>query len=144
MYVFFGFTSGDGTFIGSLIERAGANNAAADAGIQGYQQVNEEVLVSANPDWVVFNTDDPGIPEGAGYQSTTAAQENQTVTVNTNHLNRPAPRVVYAVGTMADAFHGDAYEGAQAPEDTSASGPGFGVASALAALAVVGLLFRRL
>lgn len=143
MYVFFGYTSGEGTFIGSLIERAGANNAAAEAGIQSYQEVNQEIIVSADPDWFVFNSDDPGIPDAPGYDTTTAAEQNQTVTVNTNHLNRPGPRVVYAVSTMAEAFHSEAYEGAQAPDNSGASGPGFGVAAGVAAVAILALLGRR-
>lgn len=143
MYVFYGFTAGEGTFIDGLIERAGATNAAAEAGIDGYREFSTEVLVSQDPDWLVLNSGNTQVPATPAYNQTTAVQQNQTVVVDTNHINQPAPRSVYAVGSMADAFHGEAYDGARTPEVSNESGPGFGVASAVAAIAVVGLLLRR-
>ena len=165
VYAFYGFTSGENTFIDTVLERAGGNNVAADAGITGYKQINDEILVQESPDWIVLNSDWDEVPNSAAYNSTTSVQENQTVVVNKNHLNRPAPRVVYAVTTLAQAFHPDAYAAANATATPTAtvtantpntatatvmaestktvtatetpgeSGPGFGVVAALVALA---------
>jgi len=164
IYVFFGYTAGNGTFIHTLIERAGATNGAATAGIQGYQQINEEILLSQDPEWLILNTDWTDVPDSAGYQDTTAVQEDQIVVVNTNHLNRPGPRVVHAVENMAEAFHPEAYSAANAtqtpapettagdtstPTDTGAptteggDGPGFGPVVALVALLAAALIARR-
>lgn len=161
IYAFFGFTAGSDTFIHTIIERAGAENVAASAGIERYKQINEEILVSEQIDWLILNTDWSDVPRTAGYNATTAVQEDQVVVVNTNHLNRPAPRVVYAVQKMAKAFHPDAYAAANstetppptteapattAPPDTTtpgADGPGFTPVLAMLALLTVALLARQ-
>jgi iron complex transport system substrate-binding protein len=163
IYVFFGYTAGEETFISELIERAGATNGAAAAGIRSYKPINEEVLVSQDPDWLILNTDSPDVPDGAGYNSTTAVREDQIVVVDTNYLNRPGPRVVYAVEEMVKAFHPEAYAEANATETPTAElttpapstptntdtpttegsdGPGFGPVVALVALVAASLLAR--
>jgi len=114
IYVFYSYTSGQNTFIHTLIERAGGNNIAADAGIEGYKPVNQEVVVNRNPEWVLLNNDWDEVPTNAAYNSTTAVQEDNVLVINKNHLNRPAPRVVYAVTTMAETFHPEAYAAANA------------------------------
>ena len=114
IYSFFGFTSGANTFIDTILERAGGNNVAVDAGVDGYKQINEEILVQQDPDWIVLNSDDDQVPATEGYNATTAVQNDQIVVINTNHLNRPAPRVVYAVTKLAETFHPEAYAAANA------------------------------
>jgi iron complex transport system substrate-binding protein len=114
LYTFFGFTAGEATFIHEIIEIAGGRNVAAEAGIEEYQEVNEEIVVAEDPDWIVLNTDSPTVPDSEGFQRTTAVRENQTVVVDTNHLNRPGPRIVRAITTLAETFHPDAYEEAVA------------------------------
>jgi iron complex transport system substrate-binding protein len=167
IYVFYGYTAGKGTFIDGLITRAGATNLAADVGIQSYQPVNDEILVNNTVDWLILNTDTPTAPNNAAYNSTVAVQNDQIVVVDTNHLNRPAPRVVYAIEAMVEAFHPEAYAAAnqtptptatEAPtptveptttEDTpepttpGSDGPGFGALVAALAIVLLGGLHRR-
>ena len=148
IYTFFGYTAGEGTFIDTIIERAGAKNLAAQRGIQGYRKVNQEVLIDGNPDWIIRNTDQPNVPKTAAYNATTAVKQNQTVVVNTNYLNRPGPRVVWAVTNITEAMYSEAYaanETASATDATATdgSGPGFGAVGAVVALACVALLGRR-
>jgi iron complex transport system substrate-binding protein len=163
IYVFFGYTAGQGTFIGNLIERAGADNLASEVGIERYKPVNNEILVNNTVDWLILNTDWTTVPNNAAYNSTRAVQTGQIVTVNTNHLNRPAPRVVLAVEKMATAFHPEAYAAANqtatptptttstsnadptatpeqtlAPTTTGADGPGFGLVVTAVALILLG------
>lgn len=109
MYVFYGYTVGSETFINDMMTSAGTTNIMAEAGISGYAQVNKEVVREGNPEWIVVNTGDPGIPADPAYNETIAVQENQTVTVNINYMNQPAPRsVVNAVYTIANEVHPDA------------------------------------
>ena len=167
IYVFFGYTAGEGTFIDGLIERAGADNLAAEVGIQSYKPVSDEILVNNTVDWLILNTDWTTVPNNAAYNSTRAVQEGQIVTVNTNHLNRPAPRVVLAIETMVEAFHPEAYaaanrtatptssatltpeegqptptERATAATTSGADGPGFGVIMTAVAIIVLGVARR--
>ncbi len=167
IYVFFGYTAGQGTFIDGLIERAGADNLASEVGIESYKPVNDEILVNNTVDWLILNTDWTTVPKNAAYNSTLAVQEDQIVVVNTNHLNRPAPRVVYAVETMVQAFHPEAYAAANrtttptaavtatpsdepttiertpAPTTAGADGSGFGVVVTAVAVILLGG-YRRL
>lgn len=169
IYAFFGYTAGNDTFIHTLMERAGTNNVAADAGIESYEEINDEILVEQDPDWIMLNTDDDQVPKTAAYNGTTAVQEDQVIVVDTNWLNRPGPRVVYAVTKIAQAVHPEAYAqanqtetvqttgeptaspteatetAAEATEEgaTGASGPGFTAVGALLALVCVALLAIR-
>ncbi|ELZ02917.1 periplasmic binding protein [Natrialba chahannaoensis JCM 10990] len=118
LYTFFGFTAGEETFIHELIEAAGGTNVAAEAGIAEYQQPTDEMIVEQDPEWLVLNTNSPEVPDAPAYESTTAVETNQTVTIKTNHLNRPGPRVVHAVTAMAEAFHPEAYAEAVADAET--------------------------
>lgn len=112
IYEFYGYTAGNETFIHEIVERAGANNVAADAGITGYQQISAEVLVQQDPEWVVLNSDDDQVPDTEAFNGTTAVENDQVVVVDKNHLNRPAPRVVLAVTKLTKAFHPEAYAAA--------------------------------
>lgn len=106
LYVFFGYTAGDGTFIHALIELAGGDNIAAKAGIEGYHTISPEVVAAYDPEWIVVNSRDPTLPDDPVYDRTRAVQRDRIVVVPIEHLNQPAPRIVDAVTTMATSFHG--------------------------------------
>lgn len=168
LYLFFGYTAGQGTFINEVIETAGGNNIAAEVGIEYYQQISEEVVVEQDPDWIVLNSNDPALPESDAYNQTTAVQEGNVVVVQIEHLNQPAPRIVYAITKLAEHFHPEAYAAANAtptatmtatatPESTpmvtpsatvattpteSDGQPGFGLGAALGAIAAALVLAR--
>lgn len=112
LYLFFGFTAGNETFINEIIEAAGGNNIAADANITGYQQVNPEVVIREDPDWIVLNSENPAGVDSDVLNRTTAVQRNQTVVVQIEHLNQAAPRIVRAVTKLTKRFHPDAYAAA--------------------------------
>lgn len=118
MYMFFDFTAGSGTFVTDLIERAGASNLAAEAGVEGYQPISEEVVIEQDPDWIILNSNDPALPGSEAINETTAAQEDQIVIVEIDHLNQPAPRNVLAILTLVEVFHPEAYEEAKAEAET--------------------------
>ena len=112
LYLFFGFTAGNETFINEIIETAGGNNIAADANITGYQEINPEVVIRENPDWIVLNSENPAGVDSDVLNRTTAVQRNQTVTVQIEHLNQAAPRIVRAITKLTKRFHPDAYAAA--------------------------------
>ncbi|MFB6251918.1 MAG: PGF-CTERM-anchored ABC transporter substrate-binding protein [Halobellus sp.] len=169
--VFYGYTSGENTFIGDVMGVAGLQNGAASAGISGFQPINEETVVELNPQWIV-TPEGSSIPETAAYNSTTAVQEGNVVRVNTNYLQQPAPRSILAAETILEAVHPDAYEkyqqlqsgtdpttsptaASETPSQTTApatdsaspmSGagtPGFGIIAAVAALAALAALVPK-
>lgn len=157
-----GFTAGEGTFIEDVIETAGGENLGSEAGIEFYGQISEEVVLSEDPDWIVYpdgNFDEPPVSEQV-IESTTAGQEEQVFAVDANRMNQPGPQVVYAVDNLAETFHPDAYAAAQEdtaeadetepeseegeePTDADEEQPGFGVVAALVALVAAGVLFFR-
>jgi len=116
LYVFFGYTAGNGTFVDSIITSAGLTNVATEAGIAGFGPVNQEVVAnnSAAIEWLVLNDNPAGHPSGDVYNQTYALQNDQTVVLNENYLNQPAPRTVLALENLTRAVYPDAYAEAQA------------------------------
>ncbi len=104
LYFFFGFAAGEETFIHDLVETAGGRNVAAEAGITGYVEISEEVVLEQDPEWIVAPSH-AGLPEGEPFTSTTAFQSNQTLVVDENLVSQAGPRVVVPLRTMAEAFH---------------------------------------
>ena len=157
LYEFYNFTAGNGTFVHEVIETAGGDNIAANAGISGYERISEEVVAERDPQWVVHPSDAP-LPSGEPYVSTTAYEQNQTLEVNANYMNQPGPRVVVPMTKLAKAFHPEAFAKANATA-TETSGdagtteatttaaetgqPGFGLTAMVAALALVAVLLGR-
>ncbi|SIR66590.1 iron complex transport system substrate-binding protein [Haladaptatus litoreus] len=169
LYLFYGYTSGEGTFINQIIQTAGGNNVAAEVGISDYQQISKEVVVKQDPDWIILNNQDPSVPDEAGYRNLSAVQENRTIEIPIEYMNQPAPRMVYAVTNLTKRFYPDAYAAANssitdtttatsetttktasAPAEseetmtTESNGqPGFGVTSVVVAMLGTLLFVRR-
>jgi iron complex transport system substrate-binding protein len=118
LYVFFGFTTGSGTFIDSIITSAGLTNVATEAGIEGFttEPLSPEVVANNSEaiDWLVLNDNPVSHPSGDVYNETDAVQNGQTVVLNVNYLNQPAPRTVQALENLTQAVYPDAYAEAQA------------------------------
>jgi iron complex transport system substrate-binding protein len=161
-----GYTAGNGTFIDTVIAQAGGTNVAAEAGISGYQQISNEVVVEQQPEWFIISG---GMNVPDAYGDTPAAKENNTVALNPNYVNQPAPQIVTPITKLAKTLHPEAYAQANvttttadtsetstdgsdsktttttnAATTTQSSGqPGFGVPLAVVAVALIGLLTRR-
>jgi iron complex transport system substrate-binding protein len=143
-YYFFNFTAGSGTFTDELITTAGGTNVAGEAGVQGFRQVNLEVVAERDPQVLVV-PDQSSVPTGEPWNSTTAYQEGNIVRVDTNLVQQPAPRVVQPLGVIQEAFAAAIQEDDQQTPagDSGQGGPGFGVGAALVALAATALLATR-
>ncbi|NUC72062.1 ABC transporter substrate-binding protein [Haloterrigena sp. SYSU A558-1] len=141
-----GTTAGPGTFNHDVLEAAGLENIAEEAGVEGWGEIDPESVVDADPDLIVYPDyqDEPPVPDAV--ESTTAYQNGNTVAVNDNFMNQPGPMIVETVETLAQAAEEQA---AEEEDETSADGeedtiPGFGAPVAVAAaLAGVGILARR-
>ena len=107
--VFYGYTSGANTFIGSVMETGGLENGAAKEGITGFRPINDETVVKINPNWIVTPSG-ASVPKNPAYNSTTAVKKDQIISVNANYLQQPAPRVVQAVEVILKQVHPDAYQ----------------------------------
>ena len=157
-----GFVVGEETFITQMIRAAGGQNVFRGE-ISGYREVSSEVVLTSEPDVVVFGDTTAYLAGEKPYRQLSAVQQNRTVTVNTNWLNQPAPRsVVYGVRnlsagvapeTTADVSFPARDEVSVATETptatetpeptTSTSAPGMGAVVALVAAGVAALLGRR-
>lgn len=143
-----GTTAGPGTFNHDVLEAAGLENIAEEAGVEGWGEIDPESVVDADPDLIVYPDyqDEPPVPDAV--ESTTAYQNGNTVAVDDNFMNQPGPMIVETVESLAQAAEERAAE-EEEEDETSADGeeetiPGFGTPVAVAAaLAAVGALARR-
>ena len=107
------YVPGEGTFKHDVITTAGGENVYAEIGIEGEleQLLSDEKRVEAlseDPDWIVIESGG-SVPNTDLYNQTTAVQEDQILTVNTNYINQDAPRIVTPLERMARAFHPEAF-----------------------------------
>ena len=100
------YTAGGDTFIGDIIESAGAVNIAED--VSGWS-FSAEALVEADPDYIII---DPWSYDGfiatEPYSSLTAVQEGNIIVIDPNLLNRQGPRNLEAVELIREAITGEA------------------------------------
>lgn len=101
------FTAGPGTFVGDVIDSAGADNVATRANISGYGEISQEVLAATTIDWILATGSTP-LPDTSAINSSRAVARDRIVRVNANFLNQPAPRVVRPLGEIAGALYPDA------------------------------------
>ncbi|MFB6118325.1 PGF-CTERM-anchored ABC transporter substrate-binding protein [Halosegnis sp.] len=169
-----GFVANTNTFISAMITASGGTNVMAETNLsRAYPQVSDEVILELDPEVLVITETNRYLLAQQPYNATTAGRMNQTVFVDANYLNQPAPRsVVYAVRNLTTGLHPDAAASAEfvaksevtvatetppptdatftatptepEPTPTTAPGqPGLGVVPALLALAAIALLSRR-
>lgn len=118
LYVFYGTTPGPETFISDLITNAGAENVVTNADLEysqaGYARINPEVVANLTVEWLLLNSGQPQVPDSPAYRNTIAVQENQTVVLNSNYVSQPAPRSVYVMRNLSQAWFPEAYAEANA------------------------------
>jgi len=102
-------SAGRGTFLHELIETAGGENAAGEA--EGYPQYGAEHLVRLAPEVVVITT----MTQGADFEAVRrawgrfpnipAVRDGRVHVVDAAVFNRPAPRLVDGLETLARLVH---------------------------------------
>ncbi|MFC7226224.1 PGF-CTERM-anchored ABC transporter substrate-binding protein [Salinirubellus salinus] len=172
-YYFFNFTAGSGTFTDELITTAGGTNVAAEAGVTGFRQVNLEIVAEQDPEVVVVPSDSSvptGEPWNSttAYQEgnivrvdTNLAQQPAPRVIGPIRTmqeafaaaaqSTPTPEQTTVAATTAPPTDATFTTTAPAEDDdqqtpaadSSGDGAGFGLASALVALAAAALLATR-
>jgi iron complex transport system substrate-binding protein len=141
---------------------AGLTNLAASVGQTGWGQMNAEVVVDEDPEWIVYPDRTAEPPSADSLEETTAITEGNVVAVDDNAMSQPGPNVVYAIETIIEQVYPEVYaeieaeleasgepgngSGNDTDEDQSDDSaiPGFGVPVALVALlATAGFVARR-
>ncbi|PGF18053.1 ABC transporter substrate-binding protein [Natrinema sp. CBA1119] len=157
-----GDTHGTETFQHEVMTTAGLTNLAASVGQTGWGQMNAEVVVDEDPEWIVYPDRTAEPPSADSLEETTAITEGNVVAVDDNAMSQPGPNVVYAIETIIEQVHPEVYaeieaeleasgepgngSGNDTDEDQSDDSaiPGFGVPVALVALlATAGFVARR-
>ncbi len=109
------YTSGQGTFIYDLIEKAGGDNIFSD--LEGYSAIDLETLIARDPEVIIVTamggegsgtwewvTTEPRLAEVSAHQS------GRVYFVESNWLERPGPRIVLGLLKLVDRFHPDIFD----------------------------------
>jgi iron complex transport system substrate-binding protein len=107
------YTAGPGTFVHDLIERAGGQNIAADAG-QPWPQLSLEAIVQRDPEVVLLADEVAGenlekVRSRPAWDKVSAVKNGRVVVIDPDLANRPGPRVVDGLEAIAKALHPDRF-----------------------------------
>lgn len=102
------WTAGSGTFIDTLIQKAGGRNAAS--GLQGYPQISLEELLVINPEIILlgdaaYGTTPDQVKARAGWGTLKAVQTGQVYAFDDNLVSRPGPRLVDGLVQLIKLIH---------------------------------------
>lgn len=109
-----GYTVGKGEFMDEVLTLAGGLNIAADT--KGYNKINEEKIIQDNPAVIFYttgtkdkagNTLDQLIKSRNGWDKIEAIQKGQLIGVDQDTLNRPGPRIVEGLRSIAKGTYPD-------------------------------------
>lgn len=105
-----GVAVGGDTFIDELITASGADNVAAEE-FDGYEEVNDETVITLDPEVVIVTDQTEGkIRSVEPYSLTTAGENDQSVFLEVNYINQPAPRsLVYSTRNLTAQLHPELY-----------------------------------
>jgi iron complex transport system substrate-binding protein len=108
------WTSGPGTFVDLLINRAGGFNVGSS--LEGeWAQISSEELVAANPSIILlgdalYGVTVESVAARTGWDSIAAVQNNAIYPFNPDLATRPGPRLVDALEEMAKLLHPGLFE----------------------------------
>lgn len=114
-------TTGPGTFIDEVIERAGGRNVFRDAA-GSWPQISLEEVVRRDPDVLVIAQHQGGSSEAPwvqapGWRELSAVRQGRYLVVDADLFNRPGPRMPEAARTLARFLHGeDVLESSPSPD----------------------------
>jgi iron complex transport system substrate-binding protein len=103
------FTTGKGTFMHEMLETINAINAAGDQ--EGWVKLTEEQIVQLMPEVIVttygYYVDKPieGVLGRQGWSEVPAIKTKAVFDVHSDLVNRPGPRLVDGVETLAKAIY---------------------------------------
>ncbi len=107
-----GWVAGRGTLHDDLLGAAGARNAAAEAGIEGFGRISEERVIAMDPDWLLVEEGPGGIPHHREWLERNpvlsvlqAVRNRRYVSVQAHRLSSVSHHVVDAVESIARQIH---------------------------------------
>jgi iron complex transport system substrate-binding protein len=108
-----GWTVGGGTYLDELLAIAGGINVAGD--LDGWNMINEEVVIAADPDVILYARGlidfDSGRPmeeiirSRSGWGNIRAVRDGRVIGVEENLIARPGPRLPLALQEIAGALY---------------------------------------
>lgn len=113
-------TVGPGSFIDQLIKLAGGTNVAARAKTP-YPRLNMEEVLKEDPELLIFPVGTAeGIPDSEQqvwkrWATLSAVKHGRFHHIPSDLLNRPGPRIVQGLETLARTIHPNAFEDKQTP-----------------------------
>ncbi|MEK7393893.1 MAG: ABC transporter substrate-binding protein [Fibrobacterota bacterium] len=107
-----GFTAGDSSTIGDLLEVVGVQNLAAQAGIQGSQTIAIEDVIRLQPDWILRSSWEAGgsmkpLPSALG--ALNAVKEGKMAVVSGKLLLSTSHRCALAADSLARKLRPDCH-----------------------------------
>ncbi len=104
--------AGSGTPADAMIQGAGGINAATEAGVESWQPLSAEIILTAFPDWIVLtegNVEASGgmeeILKVQGLNATPAVKTGQIIVLDTSYFLGLSTRTGQALMELAQIFH---------------------------------------
>jgi iron complex transport system substrate-binding protein len=100
------WTSGPGSFINTLIEKAGGVCVTADAPVE-WLEYNLEQLALDDPDIILVSSDmgsDADLSTATGYENLSAVKNGKVYVISADIASRPGPRIAEAMMEFAQIF----------------------------------------
>jgi len=108
------FTTGTNTFMQEMLDTINAKNIISE---EGWIQVDQEVVIAANPDAIIttygaYSETSPidQISSRKGWEEIKAVKEKQIVDVDSDMVTRSGPRLVEGVEAVAEAVYPDVFK----------------------------------
>jgi iron complex transport system substrate-binding protein len=107
-----GWTVGKGEFMDEVLTLAGGINIASDT--KGYNKINEEKIIQDNPAVIFYTTGakdkegqtlDQIIKKRNGWDKIEAVKGNRLIGIDQDTLNRPGPRIVEGLLSIAKGIY---------------------------------------
>ncbi len=100
------YSVGTDTYIHELIKKAGGSNIAAFAG-EGWPELSLEQIIDLDPQVVIANHDIPldALMADSRLAVVDAFKNGRVYSINADLTNRPGPRIVEGLETMAKMIH---------------------------------------
>jgi iron complex transport system substrate-binding protein len=108
-----GWVAGSATTLDDIIVHAGGVNAAAEAGLESWQQVSEETILTLDPDVILVSSFMPvdDVLTNPVYADLTAVQNGRVYQANDVHLSAVSQYIVLGVQDVAAILYPDLFGG---------------------------------
>lgn len=105
------WTAGSGTFMDEISQMLGVKNVFSD--IEGWKEISQEQVIERNPDYIVTitmvaeNGQSPSdeIMSRKGWESIKAVSSGKVITIDSDEISRPGPRLVDAAKKLNQFFN---------------------------------------